>query len=108
MLTFFYSVTVKLFLIVFKISSNFLDPGCFLSFLKLSAALCCAVRVRPASERRYRAVNLRVPAVLAQFRTRYMDQVKLLLRHPPQVADQFSEFFGNAEILNSWIVKKIT
>jgi hypothetical protein len=27
------------------------------------------------SERRYRALNLRVPAVLAQFRTRYLDQV---------------------------------
>jgi Type I membrane glycoproteins cell-cell fusogen len=48
--------------------------GCFLSFLKLSSALCCAVRVHPVSERRYRALNLRVPAVIAQFRTRYLDQ----------------------------------
>ena len=87
-------------------SSNFLGPGCFLSFLKLSAALCCAVRVRPASERRYRAVNLRVPAVLAQFRTRYMDQVKLLLRHPPLGYGSVFRVFSNAEILNSWLVTK--
>ena len=49
-------------------------PGCFFSFLKLSSAVCCAVKVKPISDKKYRAVNLRIPNVIAQFQTKYIDE----------------------------------
>jgi len=59
--------------------ANYYSPsvpatGCFFSFLKLSAALCCSVQVVPAGSEKYRAVQLGVPSVLAQFNTVYKDE----------------------------------
>ena len=57
------------------------SSGCFLNFMSLSAAVCCSVKVVPRTGRddigieedlaageKYRAVELSVPNVVAQFK----------------------------------------
>ncbi|TRY75096.1 hypothetical protein TCAL_00601 [Tigriopus californicus] len=55
------------------------SSGCFLKFLKLSSAVCCTVEVVPEGDQQYRALELSVPSMLAQFQVSHRDHLGNLL-----------------------------
>ncbi|XP_040568877.1 cell fusion protein aff-1 [Lepeophtheirus salmonis] len=58
-------------------SSSVSSAGCFLKFLKISSSVCCSIgveRLEKDENKRYRAVELSVPSIIAELNVRHLNE----------------------------------